>query len=849
MSQPSRTDGRDLPSPEAGEPDDDNDGVGTLVDRQMLRRLSGPGGKTPGGKTPAGERAEAAVEERPTGEHERTGDEEVFDLAGDDLEDDSLPGRTRSFPAAGAVAKTKGLAPHLVETTLEGKKGTPRTAPYASAPARAQAEEPSEAARAVAEALAARPVAPVKRLPLPAREREADAPAPAPQAPPPQARSKPVSRPLPEPLRAPAPERDLAPEPALGEPDEAEVDEEEGASLESAPTRIERGEDVGLFDQSAVREPRLVIIGGNNRGREFVLKAGDNSLGRGVDNDIVLADIAVSRKHTLVCFEGDEVILRDLGSGNGTLVNGKRAATQVLKEGDQLELGNTLLRLHYPPGGAAPFRVAGGGAAASAPSTPGAARDGERQRSAPEARRAHTTQTTPRVFNRTVLIAVAAGVAVVVVTLVVVLVVKLRHRDLTTAARTASPDELAAQHFADATRQFRARNWEQARVGYLKVLAVAPGFDQARRYADQAAAEALAQEALQRAQTALRTANFTAARQQLSRVSSSSAYAEEARSLKLRTDEQQVDKLVADGRALAAAGKKPEALAKLAEARRISPTHAKVRAALAGLGGAGAEEPAPSAATVPVARRRGDPASTRSASKVKLAVRVAPVTKVRGPSRPRVTEEEPEDGGAGSAAASGGKVKAALALYKKAQWGPAYQALKDAAQGQKGKKRSAVEALAETVRRVGQVMMRAQSALGQDPSQAVKYLQEAQLLDRKIQKGMHQGTIKAQLGRVAAAQASAALARGQYPAAYAAVKTARQAGSHDPSLGKVLKALEQRAGELVAKGLSLKGSKPGEARQLWAQVLRMVPASHAAYQKAYSLLNSSGPGHQDEDED
>ena len=90
--------------------------------------------------------------------------------------------------------------------------------------------------------------------------------------------------------------------------------------------------------------PQLLIIGGNNRGREYPLHFGDNSIGRGVDNDVILADIAVSRKHTIICWEQGQFMVRDLGSGNGTLYNGKRVDNHQLRDGDQLELGNKIGR-------------------------------------------------------------------------------------------------------------------------------------------------------------------------------------------------------------------------------------------------------------------------------------------------------------------------------------------------------------------------------------------------------------------------------------------------------------------------------------------------------------------------
>ena len=84
------------------------------------------------------------------------------------------------------------------------------------------------------------------------------------------------------------------------------------------------------------------------------------SIGRGPTNDLVLSDDAVSWHHAQLWLEGGTPWLRDLGSRNGTFVNGQRCmGAQRLSEGDTVRLG-PLLELEVRGGGAAkadPFRV------------------------------------------------------------------------------------------------------------------------------------------------------------------------------------------------------------------------------------------------------------------------------------------------------------------------------------------------------------------------------------------------------------------------------------------------------------------------------------------------------------
>ncbi|MEZ4369031.1 MAG: FHA domain-containing protein [Kofleriaceae bacterium] len=98
---------------------------------------------------------------------------------------------------------------------------------------------------------------------------------------------------------------------------------------------------------------RLVVVAGPDVGRGFDLPPGQAlTVGRALDNAIVLADIAVSRKHFTLHQEGDRWILSDRGSGNGTVVNDRLEDHPIgLGHGDQIELGNTVLRFdHLTPG-------------------------------------------------------------------------------------------------------------------------------------------------------------------------------------------------------------------------------------------------------------------------------------------------------------------------------------------------------------------------------------------------------------------------------------------------------------------------------------------------------------------
>lgn len=71
-------------------------------------------------------------------------------------------------------------------------------------------------------------------------------------------------------------------------------------------------------------------------------------IGRMPECDIVLNDPNVSRRHAEVLRQGEDVILRDLGSTNGTKVNGGRVTSVLLSHGDQISIGASRLVLEAP---------------------------------------------------------------------------------------------------------------------------------------------------------------------------------------------------------------------------------------------------------------------------------------------------------------------------------------------------------------------------------------------------------------------------------------------------------------------------------------------------------------------
>ncbi|WP_433054371.1 FhaA domain-containing protein [Dactylosporangium sp. CS-033363] len=87
------------------------------------------------------------------------------------------------------------------------------------------------------------------------------------------------------------------------------------------------------------RNVRLV----SGDGRSYPLSIGSTVIGRGDQANMRLPDVGISRRHARLDFDGAQVVLTDLGSTNGTMVNGQRVSAVALNPGDMIQLGTTTL--------------------------------------------------------------------------------------------------------------------------------------------------------------------------------------------------------------------------------------------------------------------------------------------------------------------------------------------------------------------------------------------------------------------------------------------------------------------------------------------------------------------------
>ncbi len=95
----------------------------------------------------------------------------------------------------------------------------------------------------------------------------------------------------------------------------------------------------GVEGPEPIPEYALVIVKGQQKGREWILSPGVTWVGRHPYNDIALDHITVSRRHCRLGLDATGLSIKDLGSTNGCYVNDRLVDKATLKAGDRIMIG------------------------------------------------------------------------------------------------------------------------------------------------------------------------------------------------------------------------------------------------------------------------------------------------------------------------------------------------------------------------------------------------------------------------------------------------------------------------------------------------------------------------------
>jgi hypothetical protein len=102
----------------------------------------------------------------------------------------------------------------------------------------------------------------------------------------------------------------------------------------------------GTRDSQPAAAARLIPL--SQQGSVIVLSEIETTVGRAPANDLVISAAEVSREHARLRRHGDSLEVRDLGSRNGTWVNGVRISTHRARSGDEIAFGTLRYRLDLP---------------------------------------------------------------------------------------------------------------------------------------------------------------------------------------------------------------------------------------------------------------------------------------------------------------------------------------------------------------------------------------------------------------------------------------------------------------------------------------------------------------------
>ena len=588
--------------------------------------------------------------------------------------------------------------------------------------------------------------------------------------------------------------------------------------------------------------PYLEVESGKDLGKQFVLNPGETSVGRSIDNDVILTDIAVSRRHfKVIAHEDGTLRLHDLGSGNGTQLNGRRVYDAPLSDGDRLGAGESVLIVRIPSEMAV-LEESGVGlprqersttdeeALPMPPSPPTMGMPGrphgpvEKTSFVGEdrSRGVHTDYiqspgrpgadvSVPRGWLLTGIIVSGLTVALLgaVVTALILRSDEPAPTLVATPAGAGAPSAAAAgdDPFVTGLRAYEQGAWTQAIEAFTRATTASPDDPLAAAYLQKARAAKEHATALASATAALEDGNAERAEAAIAGVPATTPLREELAALRARIVAARDD---AEGEA---EGSAAEDAAEEGEAAVVE-----------------SDEPAVRVARAPQRGSRG------SAMRAREPVR----REARAPVRREAREPAPRS--------TGNDVEArALALYRSGNFSAAAQLAVTGAESASDVERRSLLRLGERIRTFAAAYQRAEAA-SFSPA-VVRQMQEAVVEDDRISGGHYARRIRPRLIAAYLVQARNALSRNDAGAGCAAVRMALSIDSSNRDARAMSSTCEQRARAIYNEARSLESRNRARAIELYGQVQTMLPRGHAlareAYQRKNELARRSGV---DEDE-
>lgn len=262
-------------------------------------------------------------------------------------------------------------------------------------------------------------------------------------------------------------------------------------------------------------KPKLRAVTGPAEGQEWELDGEELVLGRAADNAVSIPDTSVSRKHAILRRTDAGWALSDLGSGNGTMLNGEPLEDEtVLKDEDVVGMGDTELKYVASKRQLTGVRAAVRGGTGTA----AALRSGGRVRTA------RMRETGPEVAERRKRMAIIIGASGLVMLMIFGVVKAVQHKR---GQENARQEKRRLETIAEFERQFqeakdliRAGKWVDAKTRLEDLQANAPEYEptSVKSYIERADKEMPNEKFMDEAETALTARRIKVANDSLEKV-------------------------------------------------------------------------------------------------------------------------------------------------------------------------------------------------------------------------------------------------------------------------------------------------------------------------------------------
>jgi pSer/pThr/pTyr-binding forkhead associated (FHA) protein len=638
----------------------------------------------------------------------------------------------------------------------------------------------------------------------------------------------------------------------------AEFEDIEGETTRIDDSQLLAEQSTAILEE-APKQPFLAVERGNDKGREFVLQDGENGVGRGIDNDVILADVAVSRRHLIVIRDGATLRLRDLGSGNGTQVNGKRVSNLVLADGDRIELGETVLVVRTPGGLAVPpddpegttdESHVGGSLPPPAPATPTPFAPPPGPGYQPELTpSAHTHLPVARppknavVLSKPVFLGLLAGGAMLLALLgatVAILVLRLGSDDdapQVTLAAEASP-------FQRGVRAYGERRWDDAEAAFREALQASGSDPRANEYLQRTQQAREHQGLVEQARAALARGDANAALTQASSVPATSPLSADAQTVRAQAQGRLVSEHVGAARRALDAGDPAEAGRRLALAQNLDPASPAVIELAAAISRASTGAPTTPTAAPPAVAPAAPAAPTTSptpttAPTPATAPTTAPAPATAPTPPPSASASPPAERTPRTTSRTPTRTSTApiampdiIAAYLAGRFDQATQLARTSASRSTGRARQDLEQLAGNIERFGRLYTRIQAARFGPAVRAD--MEQAIALDRRIARAsQYRDRLRGPV--VDAYMAEAQRQRANPSASCAAVRQALTVDASHAGARQASAQCEVQARALLRDAAS---APPDRATSLYRSALLMVPSGSPVAREASDRLEA-----------